>query len=438
MAGFQKQWIENRGITVLRKLDPAARRSRPSKVALVLAGGAISGGGYKLGGLRALDDFLISRSDGRVSRPFGITDFDTFVGLSAGAVFASALAAGISSADLFQIIDGTSTQYTNFTPLHFMWPNSLEFIDRLDMFVRKEVEVCANWLRGLENPRTGAPYSLPETLAKAVTVLTRLIPTGLFSTASLERFLRKNLRRAGIPNHFVRAYKKTGKELYLTAVDVNTGRKIVFGHDEPYHDVPITQAVVASCGLPFWFKTVRLQNPRFGEAGERRHLDLADGGIVRTANIRTALAKGADLVVCYNPFRQIQYTNLERSLYEHGAYALISQYFRILLGTRLELAREGFFSDDSVQADMVFIEPAEDDYLFFLINPVNAWSRHRAAEHGFQQAHKAIEDNFVVLRDVFRTHGITLGTRKAERDAKRLDAARHDPTAIQDVMESSA
>ncbi len=254
----------------------------------------------------------------------------------------------------------------------------------------------------------------------------------------MERFLRKNLRRAGIPNNFARAYKKSGKELYLTAVDVNTGRKIVFGHDEHYHDVPITQAVVASCALPGWFRTVRLQNPRFGEAGERRYLDLADGGIVRTANIKTALAKGADLVVCYNPFRQIQYNNLERSLYEHGAYALISQYFRIMLGTRLELAREGFFNDDSVQADMVFIEPAEDDYLFFLINPVNAWSRHQAAEHGFSAVRKAIEENFPVLRDVFRTHGITLGTRRAERDAHRLDAAHHQEAAIQDVMESSA
>ena len=35
MSGFQKQWIENRGITIIRKCDPAQRRNRPSKVALV-------------------------------------------------------------------------------------------------------------------------------------------------------------------------------------------------------------------------------------------------------------------------------------------------------------------------------------------------------------------------------------------------------------------
>ncbi|MBK7972935.1 MAG: hypothetical protein IPK07_06520 [Deltaproteobacteria bacterium] len=87
---------------------------------------------------------------------------------------------------------------------------------------------------------------------------------------------------------------------------------------------------------------------------------------------------------------------------------------------------------------MVFIEPAEDDYLFFLINPVNAWSRHQSAEHGFSAVHKAIEDNFTVMRDVFRGHGITLGTRRADRDAARLEAAHHDGTAIQDVMESTA
>ena len=105
---FQKQWVEANGLTVVRKLDPATRRGKRSKVALCLAGGAVAGGAYKLGGLRALNDFLVSRTDGRVSSPFTVNDFDVFVGLSAGAVFCSALAAGIPPQELFRILDGTT------------------------------------------------------------------------------------------------------------------------------------------------------------------------------------------------------------------------------------------------------------------------------------------------------------------------------------------
>ena len=408
---FQKQWIEDRGITVIRKLDPERRKGRRSKVSLVQAGGAVSGGAYKLGGLRALDDVLVSRTDGRVSRPFTVNDFDSYVGLSAGAIFASAISAGITTRELFEILEGTSRTFENFRAGHFLRPNVTEGFNRLDMTVRKQAEVWASYLRGLENPRTEAPYSLPETLNKTLSVLMRLLPTGLFSAWGLESFLRKNLQVTGLPNHFVRAYEQTGKELHLTAVDINNGRKIVFGHDQPYRDVPITQAVIASCGVPGWFRTVRIANPRYGHKGERRYLDLTDGGVVRTANVKTAIDTGADLVVCYNPFRAIHYENVERSLYEHGAYALVSQLFRILLGTRLDLSRQWFFNDPDIECDLIYIEPPEDDYVFFLMNPFDVWVRRKAAEQGYQAVRESIDTNFPVLRRVFSDHGITIGRR---------------------------
>jgi len=46
------------GLTLIRKSDPA-RPKRDAKVAVVLAGGAISGGAFKVGGLKALNDFLV-------------------------------------------------------------------------------------------------------------------------------------------------------------------------------------------------------------------------------------------------------------------------------------------------------------------------------------------------------------------------------------------
>ena len=67
------------GLTLIqRSQGPPPRKPR---IALVLAGGAITGGAFKLGGLQALDDCLVDR---------GVTEFDTYVGLSAGAVLAVA------------------------------------------------------------------------------------------------------------------------------------------------------------------------------------------------------------------------------------------------------------------------------------------------------------------------------------------------------------
>ena len=110
---------------------------------------------------------------------------------------------------------------------------------------------------------------------------------------------------------------------------------------------------------------------------------------------------------------------------------------RILLGSRLNLARHGFFNDPDVNADIVYIEPSPDDYTFFLMNPMNAWARSQAAMHGFLSVREAIEDNFDVLKDVFRTHGITLSSRRADRNAELLAAAKEDDDAIAEVMESA-
>ena len=62
------------GISIVQKSNLQARKQN-AKVALVLAGGAVTGGAFKLGGLKALDDFLVN---------WKTTEFDTYVGLSAG------------------------------------------------------------------------------------------------------------------------------------------------------------------------------------------------------------------------------------------------------------------------------------------------------------------------------------------------------------------
>src|SRR5213082_3621923 len=104
------------GLTIVHKSDLWTRKKDP-RVALVLAGGAVTGGAYKLGGLKALDDLLVNRKT---------TDFDIYVGLSAGAFLAAPLAAGISPAEMIRSLEGESDKFSMFRAGDFYNPNLRE------------------------------------------------------------------------------------------------------------------------------------------------------------------------------------------------------------------------------------------------------------------------------------------------------------------------
>ncbi len=406
---FSPRFVKHRGITVIQKLDPALPRVPRGKVGLVLAGGAVAGGAFKAGGLRALDESLVRRKlPGMSAHAFSLNEFDVFVGLSAGSVLAAVLAAGIVPDEIFRILQGRSDVYDAFQPWHFMQPDVSEIFARIPRWLGKEQELFTNWLSGATNPRTGQRYELGTTLAKMFEATARLLPTGLFDPRALAVYLKRQMARAGFPDDFAGAVRQTGKELYLTATDLNKGEIVVFGHDEPYSHVPISSAIAASCALPLWYRPLSVDNPRAGEKGEPARLDLVDGGLMRTANVRVAVEKGCDLVVCYNPFTRIRYDRAGRNLSDHGMPTIASQSIRTLIGARLDLAKEVVFLDPAVQADVVFIEPAEDDYDFFTMGALNFWAKDRAANHGYAAVRSSIDASHELLAEVFANHGIEL------------------------------
>ena len=330
--------------------------------------------------------------------------------------------AGISADEVFRILNGTSETFEPFRPWHFMWPNMTEELSRVGYFLDREQELFTNWLSGATDPRSGRRFALGGTLGKMAQASARLLPTGIFDPDSLEGYLLRNMRRSGLPNDFTEAWKRNHKSLYLTAADINRGEMVVFGHDEPYSSVPIARAIAASCAIPLWYKPVILDNPRAGDPGEPDQLVLADGGLMRTANVRIAVEKGCELVICYNPFTRIRYDRAGRSLHEHGLPTMLSQAIRTLIGARLDLAKELVYRDDTIQADIVFIEPADDDYTFFKMNPLDFWSKAAASAHGYETVRKSIDANHEELADLFRVHGIEL---RPPRDAPPARDRRH-------------
>lgn len=426
------------GLTLIRKSRGTPPKRNP-KVALVLAGGAVSGGAFKVGGLKALDDFLIERK---------ITDFDTYVGLSAGSILAVALAAGVSPNEMVKVLEGTSRRMDMLRPVDFYNPNWKEFASRpakllYDLFA---------FLPGVGSDLVKALPTLPDALSvplavfarepsyanfelaamallqhvsptREIPALTNHIPSGLFDNASLERWLRRNLERMRIPNDFRGFSRKRGCDLYVTACDLDTAERETFGPDER-NDISISEAVQASTALPLFYKPARING-----------VDYVDGGVRRTANIDVAIEKGCDLIICYNPFRPFlnridaeggdtPYFANGRYLADRGMKMVLNQVFRTLLHSRLKLGLQRYLTDDRFQGDILLLEPRERDTEFFNVNPLAFWKRADAIHHGFESVRLTIEQNFETVQEVLGHYGLEMSRDAARRRADRVRAER--------------
>lgn len=426
------------GLTLIRKSD-GVRSDRPSNVALVLAGGAVTGGAFKVGGLKALNDFLVGRK---------VTDLDTYVGLSAGAILAASLAAGVTPDEMVAVLDGSSKRLKHLKPTDFYNPNWREFIERPAKFaydvatyapgVALDFAASIPGLAEAVGPAAREALRRPsyanlESLAirlmqhvspkREVPALTNHIPSGLFDNSSLERWLRINLERLGIPNDFRGFERKRQRKLYVTACDLDTAERTIFGPDENA-ELTVSQAVQASSALPIFYKPARLGG-----------VDYVDGGVRHTANIDVAIEKGADLIICYNPFRPFlnrvdaesedaTYFADGRYLSERGLKTIINQVFRTLLHSRLKLGIQRYLADDRFQGDIILLEPREFDAHFFEVNPMAFWKRQDAVAHGFESVRRTIEQNFDQLNDVLSRHGLEMNRGAARRKAQRARAAR--------------
>jgi NTE family protein len=437
------------GITIVHKSDLGSRKKSP-KVALVLAGGAVTGGAFKLGGLKAFDDFLVNRK---------ATDFDLYVGLSAGAFLAAPLASGVTPPEMLRSLEGTSEEFSYFSPFDFYNPNLreiaskpveylldvftygpavvLDFVERSPALVARLRDPLARFLE--ERTRANlyevlAPIADAFLATRSFPFVLDYLPSGLFDNASIERYLRGNIERRGLTNDFRVLYRLRRRELYIVAMNLDTAERVVFGHDEDT-SLTISEAVQASTALPGFYKPARI-----------RGVDYVDGGVRRTANIDVAIEHGADLIICYNPFRPFSNRVVRRYVPERDTYVIkgtpladrgmltvLNQVLRTLLHSRLQLGLHQYQEDPNFHGDIILIEPTEKDLTFFQMTPLNIWKGHSAGQHGYLSVTQSIENNYDLIKQILQSYGILM-TRKDVRDGlERIRQAR-DAEEAADVL----
>ncbi len=423
------------GITVIQKSDLSTRK-RNAKVALVLAGGALTGGAFKLGGLKALDDFLINRK---------VTDFDIYVGLSAGAMLGAPLAAGVSPSEMLRTLEGTSVQFSRFRPSDFYAVNTSELLSRPVEYVLDVITYVPGIFvdllaesRGLLDrirPAADAFRKRPSfaalqdvaapvidaLLARRIPLPHHYLPAGFFDNRRIEAYLRSNLERNGLPNDFRSFHQHTGKALYITAMNLDTAERVVFGHDEDC-SLTVSEAVQASTALPGFYRPARLNG-----------VDYVDGGVRRTASIDVAIEHGADLVICYNPFRPFMNRVAHRYIPETGEFetegtpladqgiiTVLNQVFRTLLHSRLQYGLRQYQEDARFRGDIIVIEPTERDTRFFAMNPLAFWEGPKAGRHGYVSVTQSIETHYDVVKQILQSYGILMTRREVREGLERM------------------
>jgi NTE family protein len=362
---------------------PRRRRSRDrGKVALVCAGGGVTGAVYEVGCLRALDE-LLGRS---------VLDLDLYVGISGGAVVAALVAAGVSPREMYDEVTARRPRALGLggAPLYRL--GGIEFL-------RRSVRAPRVLVQALATALAGERRSLSD-LAGAVF---EMLPPGLMDTSGIQEFLH----RLFVSRLRSDSFRDLPRRLFVVAVDLDNAEAVAFG-DDGWRDVPVSRAVQASAALPGLYRPVRIDGR-----------DYVDGGVRKTAHISLAIEHGADLVVCVNPI--VPFLNdtvagpLRGHLSNRGVTWVLDQTMRIMLKARMDLGVERY-RREYPDVDIVLIEPTRDDVRMFAYNIMRYGARRVVAEHGYRTTLDLFRRNAPRYRRLFARHGIRMADAAAIPD----------------------
>jgi predicted acylesterase/phospholipase RssA len=388
------------------------RRQPRSKTALVLGGGGFTGGVYEIGALRALDLLSVNRT---------VNQFDVYVGTSAGAFVAAAVANGVTPEEMMRVIvQHVPTSFPDARVSSLLRPNYREFLSKGLLVPFRVAQLMRTLIR-----------DLGQISAVDVAVgLAEVLPSGLYSEEGIARYVRKILSDPDRTDDF----RLLAAELYLAATDLDTCERIVFGAED-WDDVPISKAVAASSALPMIYKPVRIKDR-----------ELVDGGIVSTTNLDIAVEAGAKFIVVVNPL--VPYVNdfqtriptitgsRARRVSDMGFPQIGYQAFKLLAYQRLhDLARR--WEQRYPGVDIILIEPEPNDELMFQTSILNYTSRVDIARHGFQSVTLKLANDYPRFKQICGRHGIEISATRVRKVVKHFEAEREKTRAWRKILEQT-
>jgi NTE family protein len=355
-----------------------------SRTALILTGGGIMGAAYEIGSLTALDRLFLPG--------FSTRRFDTFIGISAGAVIATLVANRIQPAGLYRTISRNENTVFNWRRsdiYRFDWWTSLR------SFLKIPVNLAGVFRNYRRNHWHFSLDDLPHLIQEQ-------FPAGLFALDPMQEYLCTSFRDEGICDDF----HQLKPELLIPAYDLDTGERVVFGAPGE-RSLHICQAITASCAIPFFFQPYRI--------GSRAFLDGSTGRVI---HIDLAIKSGASLIVIINP-RVPFHNSPDRTCLpslssgncsqvdELGIMLSWEQARRIEARDKLQMALV-HYRNTHPEVDILLLEPGTDEALFFLQGPMSITARTQVMQQGYHLTVAELHKAFDHYQELFNRHGIAV------------------------------
>ncbi len=386
-----------RRTTFTAKPNGKAKRAKrhPPRIGLALAGGGPLGAIYEIGALCALDEALVGLE---------LTQLAGYVGVSAGGFVAAGLANGMTPRELCaSFIENTSDSTDLFSPSLLMRPAWEEYFKRAAALPSLSAQAAYQY------------FIKRRSRMAAIERLGRALPAGIFSGQAMQERLAAIFSEPGRTNDFRRLERK----LVLVATDLDSGEAVRFG--EPGDDdVPISLAVQASAALPGLYAPVEIKGRT-----------CVDGALKKTLHASVLLDDGLDLLICLNPLVPFDATHAPRHkvlgsnderiprLIDGGLPVVLSQTFRSLIHSRLELGMKGY-EQTHPHTDILLFEPDHRDAELFLANTFSWSQRSALAEHAYQRTREMLRSQRSAMAAQLAPHGVTIDHAAIDADGRRL------------------
>jgi predicted acylesterase/phospholipase RssA len=279
---------------------------------MALSGGGLEGFLFQLGVLRALDVGLRGRN---------LQSIEVFSGISSGSIAASLVAGGVPTLEVIKAMYGKSEILDPLTP------STLYDIAAKDIG-RRILRQTTMWT-GLE-PNKWLRNAMSS------------IPTGFFKGDALKNYFKAALDAFKCDDNF----KSLKSELYIGATDQDSFEHVVFGK-EPWRDVPVSDALRASCALPPFFVPSRIRDRWF-----------VDGQITKTCNLELVVQRLCRLVFIIDPLKPLA-TPIPGTVDRQGGFYALIQTIKALVYTRFRQTLQ-HITERFPDVDFIVFQPDEE------------------------------------------------------------------------------